>query len=157
MLSAEDLLAGAKTSEVVEIPESLLAAGEVEAVEDRRVRIKPLSVHELRLIVRAARDNGELTAALMVQRALVEPALTMREVSAMPVGLLHFLLHCVNRISGISASEEELLQAVEDPLTRATFALSRQFGWTPDEIGEMTIGQLLTHLQMLRAEPAARE
>ncbi len=157
MLSAEDLLAGAKTSEVVEIPESLLAAGEVEAVEDRRVRIKPLSVHELRLIVRAARDNGELTAALMVQQALVEPALTMPEVSAMPVGLLQFLLTHVNRISGISASEAELLQAVEDPLTRATFVLSRQFGWTPDEIGEMTIGQLLTHLQMLRAEPAARE
>ena len=116
-----------------------------------------VSVHELRLIVRAARDNGELTAALMVQQALVEPALTMPEVSAMPVGLLQFLLHCVNRISGISASEAELLQAVEDPLTRATFVLSRQFGWTPDQIGELTIGQVLTHLQMLRAEPAPRE
>ena len=31
-------------------------------------------------------------------------------------------------------------------------ALARAFGWTPQQIGELTLGQILLHLQMLREE-----
>jgi hypothetical protein len=149
MLSAETLLAGSAVIAEVEIPERLL--GGVQS-EDRRVCLKPLSVHDLRLITRAARDSDELTAALMVQRTLVEPQLTLQQVSTMSAGLLQFLLQHVNRISGIHVSEEELADAMQDPLTQASFELAREFGWTPEQIGDLTLGQMLLHLQMLRAQ-----
>ena len=85
MLTAADLLAGADAVRDVEVPADLLG-GLPAPPADRRVRLKPLTVNDLRLVARAARDNDELTAALMVQRSLVEPALTVRDVSRMPVG-----------------------------------------------------------------------
>ena len=69
----------------------------------------------------------------------------------MPVGLLQFLLREVNELSGISASEEEVARAIEDPLAQAAFRLSRAFGWTPEEIGRLTMGEVRTHLQLLKS------
>jgi hypothetical protein len=88
----------------------------------------------------------------MVQRALAEPELTIQQVAAMSAGLLQYLLQHVNRISGIHVSDEQLADAMQDPLTQASFELAREFGWTPDEIGGLTMGQVLLHLQMLRAQ-----
>lgn len=150
MLSAADLLAGADAVRDVAVPIDLLGSA-VAPAADRQVRLKPLTVNDLRLIARAARDNDDLTAALMVQRALVEPALTVADVSRMPVGLLQFLLREVNALSGIAASEEAVARAIEDPLAQAAFRLSQAFGWTPDEIGKLTMGEVLTHLQMLKS------
>ena len=172
MLSAADLLAGADAIRDIEVPVELLGAAlvsdsrtdsqtdprtdprtdrQVDRQADRRVRLKPLTVNDLRLIARAARDNDELTAALMVQRSLVEPALTVPEVSRMPVGLLQFLLGHVNTLSGIAASEEAVARAIEDPLAQAAFRLSQAFGWTPEEIGRLTMGEVLAHLQLLKS------
>jgi hypothetical protein len=148
-LSAADLLAAEDLVVDVEIPSELLSRSVAD--DDRRVRLKPLIVNDLRLIARAARTNDELTAVLMVQRALVEPALSVAEVSRMPAGLLQFLLRRVNDISGISASDEEIARAIEDPLAQAAFRLSQCFGWTPEEIGKLTIGDVLLHLQLLKA------
>jgi hypothetical protein len=150
VLTAADLLAGADAIRDVEVPADLLGALAA-PLDDRRVRLKPLTVNDLRLVARAARDNDELTAALMVQRSLVEPALTVREVSRMPVGLLQFLLREVNAISGISASEEQVARAIEDPLAQAAFRLSQAFGWTPEQIGKLTMGEVLAHLQLLKS------
>ena len=150
MLTAADLLAGADAIRDVEVPADLLG-GLAAPPDDRRVRLKPLTVNDLRLVARAARDNDELTAALMVQRSLVEPALTVRDVSRMPVGLLQFLLREVNAISGISASEEQVARAIEDPLAQAAFRLSQAFGWTPEQIGKLTMGEVLAHLQLLKS------
>lgn len=150
MLTAADLLAGADAIRDVEVPADLLGALAAPP-DDRRVRLKPLTVNDLRLVARAARDNDELTAALMVQRSLVEPALTVRDVSRMPVGLLQFLLREVNAISGISASEEQVARAIEDPLAQAAFRLSQAFGWTPEQIGKLTMGEVLAHLQLLKS------
>jgi len=150
VLTAADLLAGADAIRDVEVPADLLGALAA-PLDDRRVRLKPLTVNDLRLVARAARDNDELTAALMVQRSLVEPALTVRDVSRMPVGLLQFLLREVNAISGISASEEQVARAIEDPLAQAAFRLSQAFGWTPEQIGKLTIGEVLAHLQLLKS------
>lgn len=150
MLTAADLLGGADAIRDVEVPADLLA-GLAAPPDDRRVRLKPLTVNDLRLVARAARDNDELTAALMVQRSLVEPALTVRDVSRMPVGLLQFLLREVNAVSGISASEEQVARAIEDPLAQAAFRLSQAFGWTPEQIGKLTMGEVLAHLQLLKS------
>jgi len=146
MLTADQLLAGSHEVTEVEIPQALLG---VEPVTDRRVRLRPLSIDDLRLINRAAHDNDELTAALMVQRALVEPVLSAQQVNAMSAGLLQFLLDEVNGLSGIHVSEQELGEAMQDPLAQASIRLAREFGWTPEEIGELTMGQVLMHLQML--------
>lgn len=150
MLTAADLLAGADAIRDVEVPADLLG-GLAAPPDDRRVRLKPLTVNDLRLVARAARDHDELTAALMVQRSLVDPALTVRDVSRMPVGLLQFLLREVNAISGISASEEQVARAIEDPLAQAAFRLSQAFGWTPEQIGKLTMGEVLAHLQLLKS------
>lgn len=150
MLTAADLLAGADAVREVEVPADLLG-GLPATPADRRVRLTPLTVNDLRLIARAARDNDELTAALMVQRSLTEPALTVRDVARMPVGLLQFLLREVNALSGISASEEQVARAIEDPLAQAAFRLSQAFGWTPDQIGRLTMGEVLAHLQLLKS------
>jgi hypothetical protein len=152
MLSAEELLAGSVVTARVEIPRALL--GDTDSA-DREVRLRPLSVHDLRLINRAAREGDDLAAALMVQRALVEPELTLQQVAAMPAGLLQFLLNHVNRISGIHVSEQELAEALDDPLVQASLALAREYGWTPQEIGELTLGQMLLHLRMAQTRKQA--
>lgn len=148
MLSADELLAGSALTTTVEIPAVLLAGN---GSQDSTVRLRPLSVQDLRLINRAAQENDDLTAALMVQRALVEPELTVQQISAMSAGLLEFLLQHVNRISGIHVSEEQLCEAMEDPLAQASLTLAREYGWTAGDIGELTLGQMLLHLQMARS------
>lgn len=146
MLSAEDLLAGSGTEHEVEVPARLLP----DAEGDRTVRLKPLTVRDLRLIARAARENEDLSGALMVRQALVEPQLSIEQIGALPAGLLQFLLREVNRISGITASEDEVLSALEDPLVKASLLLSRELGWTPEEVGRLTLGETMLHVAALR-------
>lgn len=162
MLSAEELLAGSELTFVVEVPGALLRAGEGGVPEGGgngaaggTVELRPLTVRDLQLVSKAARESDTLLAALMVQRALAEPALSVAQVSALPVGLVQFLLHHVNRVSGIAASAEELAAAAEAPLAKAAFALAREFGWTPQQVGELTLGQVLLQLQMLREREAS--
>src|SRR5262245_7127693 len=153
MLTADELLAGSALTFEVEVPAALLSAGV--AMTGRTVRLRPLTVHDLQLIARAAKDRDALAGALMVQTALVDPPLTVSQVGGLQVGLLQFLLGEVNRISGISANATSVQEAVEDPLVRAAFLLSREFGWSPDQVGALTLGQVLLHLQMLKDQKAA--
>lgn len=151
MLSADELLAGSSLTFEIEIPQSVLdPTGSAEPREPRSVRLRPLSVHDLQLISRAAKERDNLVATLMVQRAMVEPEMSVAQVASLHVGLLQFLLDEINRISGITASREQLRSAVDDPLTKAAFVLSQEFGWTPQQISELTLGQVLLHLQMLK-------
>jgi hypothetical protein len=152
MLSAEELLAGARLTFDVEVPADLLAGGGEEAP---RVRLRPLTVHDLQLVTRAARESDELLATLMVQRALLEPALTVAQVAALPVGLVQLLLDEVNRVSGIGATADEVADAAEAPLARAAYLLAREFGWSPQQVHELTLGQVLLHLEMLKQEAQA--
>ena len=147
MLSAADLLAGVEAEAEVEIPERFLPPG----TADRRVRLRALTVRDLRLIARAARENEDIAGALMVRQALVEPVLTIDQVEAMPAGLLQQLLREVNRLSGITASEDEVLATLEDPLVKASVVLSTELGWTPEEIGRLTLGEAMLHVAALRA------
>jgi hypothetical protein len=162
MLTGEELLAGSQLDFDIAVPAEVLnpspdANGELTASSDRQpansqVRLKPLTINDLQLITKAAKDNDALTAVLMVQKSLVEPALSIAEVNAMHIGLLQYLLHQVNDISGINATETSLAAAVEAPLTRATYLLAKSFGWTPQQVHDMTLGQVLLNLHMLKEQ-----
>lgn len=151
-LTADELLAGGNLTYQVEVPVHLLNSPQHQG---GRVQLRPMTVRDLQLISRAAKDNDALTSALMVQTALVEPKLSLPQVNSMPVGLLQFLLAQINRISGMSASPKEVRAASEDPLVRAAFILAREFGWTPEQVGELTLGQIMLHLQMLKEQRGA--
>lgn len=156
MLTVDELLAGGSLTYTVAVPETVLNPqhnGQGELGSDRTVQLQPLTVQDLQIIARAAKENDSLTATLMVQRALVEPALTVAQVAALHVGLVQFLLDQVNQISGITTSAEQLSTAMEAPLTRAAFVLAKSFGWTPQQVSELTLGQILLHLQMLKENP----
>jgi hypothetical protein len=146
MLTADELLAGGSLTHDVELPADL--HGATGAVDGARVVVRPLTVRDLQRIGRAARDDDELAAGLMIQQALVTPALTSDQVSSLPAGLARFLLAQINAISGISTPRDELDELVQAPLARACYVLAREFGWTPEEVSGMTIGQILLYLEM---------
>jgi hypothetical protein len=144
-LTAEDLLAGAEATHRVPVPPPLLATTEAEAY----VVLRPLVLADVLRLRRAGGEDGELTSALMVHQALIEPALTLDQVHRLPAGLVEFLLAEVNRISGLSLGADDLAEAVHAPLARACFVLCREFGWTPQRCAELTVGQVLVYLEML--------
>ncbi len=161
MLSAEELLAGSKLSFEIDVPAEILNPATAPntngkaAKDGMKLRLKPLTVQDLQLITRAAKENDTLVATLMVQRALVEPEMSVAEVAAMHVGLTQFLLQHVNRISGISVVPEQFSTVVEAPLVKAAFVLAKEFGWTPGEINDLTLGQVFLHLEMLKEKAGA--
>lgn len=151
-LSAEDLLAGGALTHEVELPAALLA----EAGREGRVVVRPLTVRDLQRIAKAAPGDEELAAALMVQLALVEPPLTLDQVHRLPAGLARFLVERINDLSGVNTPQDALDELVQAPLARACFQLARHFGWTPEEVSGMTIGQILLYLEMVRRDGKAR-
>ena len=155
MLSAEELLAGSGLTYEVPVPPEVLRPGADDAGATALVRLRPLTVADLQLITRAAKETDALMATLMVQRALVEPPLTVAQVAALHVGMLEFLLGEVMRISGMGVTEPELRSAVQAPLAKAAHVLAKEFGWTPPQVSELTLGQILVHLQMLDQEARA--
>jgi len=150
-LSADDLLQGGRVTREVEIPAEVLAAGAGPSggQEVGTVVLRPLVLADIQRIQRAAGESSELTSVLMVQQALVEPSLTVEQVNRLQAGMVQFLLTEVNRLSGLALSSDELADAVQAPMARACFTLSREFGWTPDECAELTIGQVLLYLEMI--------
>jgi hypothetical protein len=106
-------------------------------------------VRDIQRVTQAAREQAALTSVLMVQQALVQPAMTIDQVSGLPAGLVEFLLTQVNRISGLAMDAGDVDHAVRAPLSRACFVLSREFGWTPEQCSQLTVGQVLLYLEML--------
>lgn len=143
-LAAEDLLAGAQAMHRIEVPQALLGSAAAGFVV-----LRPLTAGAVQRVAQAARDERVLAGVLMVQQALVEPSLNVAQVSALSAGLLQFLLDQVNRLSGLTVSEDDLERAVKAPLTRACFVLGREFGWTPADCSSLTVGQILLYLEML--------
>ena len=155
-LSAEELLAGSGLTFEVEVPPHVLrpADGASSGPElPPTVRLRPLTVGDLQTITRAAKESDALTATLMVHAALVEPELSIAELTTAHVGLLQFLLARVNEISGVAAAAPDIERLVDAPLAKATFVLAEEFGWTPNEVSELTLGQILLHLKMLGERP----
>ena len=143
MLSAEELLAGSALTRELVLPVEF-SANSVAAT----VRIRPLTVRDLQLITKAVKDDESLSATLMIQYALVEPELTYAQVLRLPAGLARFLIDQINEVSGIDTPRNVLEEMVQAPLAKACFILAKEFGWTPEEVSGMTVGQILLYLEM---------
>jgi hypothetical protein len=148
-LSAQDLLAGAGSRHTVVIPGELLPAGESGGIPAGEVVLRPLTLRDVQRVTQAAKDDRVLISAVMVQQALVQPELSVDQVASLPAGLVRFLLQATNRLSGLEVGAGELEAAVREPVVRACFVLSREFGWTPQQCSELTLGQVLLYLEML--------
>jgi hypothetical protein len=169
LLSAADLLAGSKALQDVTIPAAVLqpaalrsgeAGGEdpgsdepsADAYAPRSgcVRMRPLSIAVLSLISRAAREDPALIPLLMIKEAVVEPQLTLDQIRQMHVGLVYYLVEQVNRLSGLAAdgatADEAVYDAVDSPLGRTHLLLAKHFGWTPEQVGQLTPGQVAVYL-----------
>lgn len=144
-LTAGELLAGADLTHRVAVPEHLLAGAD----GGREVVVRPLVLADVIRLHRATGDDDRLAAALTVQQALVEPALSVDEVHRLPAGLVEFLLGEINRVSGLTMSSDDLQALVHEPVARACLVLAREFGWTPDECAGLTVGQVLVYLEMI--------
>jgi hypothetical protein len=155
-LTAEELLAGGALTHEVEIPADLLSTNGHNPAGGQ-VMLRPLTVRHLQRIGRAARDDDGLSAALMIQQSLVEPELKLEQVSQLPAGLAHFLVERINAISGIDTPRDALAELVQAPLARACFILAKEFGWTPEEVSGMTIGQILLYLEMANGQGGEQE
>jgi len=135
MLSAEELLAGSALTRDIIVPPELAANG-----GQATLRMRPLTVRDLQRITKAVKDDESLSTTLMIQHALVDPQL--------PAGLARFLVDQINEISGIDTPRDALHEFVQAPLAKACFILAKEFGWTPEEVSGMTIGQILLYLEM---------
>ena len=147
-LSAHELLAGSDILHDIPVPPEVLTPGVAprDGAGPRVVRMRPLSVATVTLISRAARDDPSLVPLLMVKEALVEPALTLDQVRQLPVGLAHFLIGRANQISGLAADGEALGELADAPLSQAHVLLAKHFGWTPQQVGQLTPGQVAVYL-----------
>lgn len=152
-ISAEDLLAGSQLTHEIEIPAEYLN-GNGSGGGLHQVVLRPLTVRDLQRIGKAGQDDEAVSAALMIQQSLVEPSLRLEQVSLLPAGLARFLVEKINAISGVNTPRDELEDLVQAPLAKACFILAREFGWTPEEVSGMTIGQILLYLEMAHGEPA---
>jgi hypothetical protein len=150
-LSIEELLAGGSLTHEVAIPAELLNSNG-HGTANGQVVLRPLTVRDLQRIAKAVRDDESLSAALIIHQGLVEPALKFEQVAQLPAGLARFLVDQINAISGISTPRDALEELVQAPLAKACFVLAKEFGWTPEEVSGMTIGQILLYLQMSHKE-----
>lgn len=160
-LSAQELLAGSALVHEVPVPAEVLrpgAEGTPPGAVAGTVRIRPMRVATLALIARAAREDPSLVPLLMIRDAVVEPALELEQVRQMHAGLVHFLVERINRVSGLSGDDAR--GAAAEPLGQTHLLLARHFGWTPQQVAELTPGQVAVYLagiQRLLAMDAARE
>jgi len=153
-LTPEELMAGGSLTYQVDIPAEVLAPGEngnspKEGDAKNQVKLRPLTVKDVQLIAKAAKDDEVLTSVLMIQKAMVEPTLKQNEVAAMHSGLVRYLVDQINRISGLSTTEDEIQEITNSPLVQAFYVLAKEYNWTPQQVRKMTVGQILGYLELL--------
>ena len=148
-LSADDLLLAGGATHTVIVPAAILHPSGANGGGDGTVVLRPLRLVELQRVHKAAQEQEALASVLMVQQALVEPKVSVEQVSRMHAGLVQFLLREVNRLSGLDLGADEIESLVRAPLARACFVLAREFGWTPDECASLTMGQIMLYVAML--------
>ncbi len=162
LLSAQDLLAGGSAVHEVEIPARVLnPAAEVPAGAGDgvggKVRLRPLSLADLSVVSRAARDDPGLVPVLMVKEAMVEPRLEVAQVRRMHAGLIHHLMERINALSGLAAGDGDFARALGSPLTETQVLLAQHFGWTPEQVASLTPAQVGVYLagieRLLEREP----
>src|SRR5262249_22992544 len=110
-------------------------------------------------IARASHEDPSLVPLLMIKDAVVEPALQLDQIRQMHAGLVHFLVGCINRISGLDGDGAGARDAASSAWGQAHVLLARHFGWTPQQVAELTPGQVAVYLsgiERLLALDAAR-
>jgi len=158
----QDLLAGSSLVHEVAIPHAVLTPGQSPDGDASEcvVSLRPLTVGTLALISRAGRDEPSLVPLLMIKEALVEPTLTLDRIRDMHIGLVHFLVGRINVISGLTADGEIIDDATRAPVGSMHLLLARHFGWTPEQVAQLTPGQVAVYLagieRVLALEDAAR-
>jgi hypothetical protein len=152
-ITPEELLAGNGTTFDVEIPVALLDSktdgAQPRSGSGRKIRLRPLTVNDIQLIAKAAKDDEVLTSVLMIQKSVVEPSLKHNQIADFRGGLVSFLVDHINRISGLTTSEDELRAISDAPIVQAFFLLAKEFNWTPQQVRELTIGQIVGYLEFL--------
>lgn len=157
-VTAEELLAGSSITHDINVPGSVLApAGGLQSAAPLKVKLRPLTVRDVQRVNKASKDDDTLLSMLMLKEALVEPQLSFDQVQAMHTGLARFLMDELNRISGLKVEGNTLADAVQAPLAKACFVLAREFGWSPQQVGDLTMGQILLYLEMMGQSRAEAE
>ncbi|HMV50891.1 MAG TPA: hypothetical protein PLD20_07310 [Blastocatellia bacterium] len=148
-LTAQDLLAGSSVVHEVSIPEAILRP-QLTAAPSRiaagAVRLRPLSVGGLTLISRAAREDAGLVPLLMIKESLVEPALSLDQIRQMHIGLVQFLVSRINLISGLGADGESYEDVLQSGIGQTHLLLAKHFGWTPEQVAQLTPAQVMVYL-----------
>ena len=148
--TAEDLLLGSRAIHTLTIPAGVVRPGDGAVAADGKgdllVRMRPLTVESLALVAKAARDNPALVPILTLHQSLVEPAMTVDQVKSLHIGLVQFLMEAVNRISGLTIDGKVIGDAIHDPAIRANLLLAKHFGWTPEQVSQLTPGQVAVYL-----------
>jgi hypothetical protein len=156
VLDAQDLLAGSTITHDVRVPPEILTPGAEVLDEGGVVRMRPLNVAVLTLVSRAAREDPSLIPLLMIKESLVEPVLALDQIRQMHAGLVYFLAERVNVISGLGRDDEALEGTANSPLGQTHILLARHFGWTPEQVSQLTPGQVAVYLagvaKLLRLE-----
>lgn len=148
-LTAQDLLAGSSIVHEISIPEAILrpqSASAPSRVAAGAVRLRPLSVGGLTLISRAARDDASLVPLLMIKEALIEPALSLDQIRQMHIGLVQFLVSRINLISGLGEDGESYEDALNSSIGQTHLLLAKHFGWTPEQVAQLTPAQVMVYL-----------
>jgi hypothetical protein len=146
IVTTQDLLAGAAVVHETPVPARVLHPGSEDDAAGGTVRLRPLNVGVMALNSRAARDDASLVPLLMIKEAMVQPAVTLEQVRQMHVGLVHFLLGRINEISGLAADGGALDEAAASPLGKTHLLFARHFGWTPEQVAQLTPGQVAVYL-----------
>jgi hypothetical protein len=153
LITPEELLAGNSTTFDVEIPAALLQpepdGAQPRSTSGRKIRLRPLTVKDIQLIAKAAKDDEVLTSVLMIHKAIVDPPLKQNQIADLRGGLVSFLVDHINRISGLTTTEDELRAISDAPIVQAFFLLAKEFNWTPQQVQELTIGQIIGYLEFL--------
>jgi hypothetical protein len=159
VLSAQELLAGSALVHEVAVPAAVLSPGSENGERVAgTVRIRPMRVATLALIARAAREDPSLVPLLMIKDAVVVPALELEQIRQMHAGLVHFLVERINVLSGLDGGEGAR-GAAASPIGETHLLLARHFGWAPQQVAELTPGQVAVYLagiQRLLALDAAQ-
>ncbi len=151
-LAAQDLLSASQVVHEVELPAAILRPGVgagatgSESGPGGVVRLQPLTVGTLALISRASREDPSLVPLLTIQQCLVEPALDLDRIRQLNVGIVHFLIERIHEISGLGADGQEIAQASGSATGEAHVLLARHFGWTPQQVAQLTPGQVAVYL-----------
>jgi hypothetical protein len=100
-IHADDLLAGANATFVVEVPAAVVRPGGEADAKPIQVELRPISIGAFQLILKAAREDPGMIPLLMIKEALVAPQMNLAQVQRMHLGLVEFLIAQIRAVSGM--------------------------------------------------------